>query len=178
VITEFEKDRMEEPHNPYSAPSAPLAVAAVTGDPVLADRGTRLLAAIIDTIIMLCVLTPVMFAGGYFTLIMSGQKPGFVMQSLWGVVGFVIFCVIQGYPLAMNGQTWGKKALKIKIVDLDGHKADVVRLLGLRYGMTQLITLVPIVGSIYNLVNVLMIFGEDRRCLHDKIAGTRVVVAQ
>jgi hypothetical protein len=32
-------------------------------------------------------------------------------------------------------------------------------------------------GSILPLVDALMIFGDQRRCLHDHLAGTKVVVA-
>jgi len=136
----------------------------------------RLVAAIIDTIILMVILIPLMFVGGYFSTIMTGQKPGFGTQALWGGVGILIFLVVQGYPLNATGQTWGKKMLKIKIVDLEGRKPEFTRLFALRYLTTQVIGLVPFLGTIYGLVNVLFIFGEDRRCLHDKIAGTRVVV--
>ena len=93
------------------------------------------------------------------------------------MIGFTVMVAIQGYPLAQSGQTWGKKLLKLKIVNLDGSQPDFLRLVGLRYGSTQLISLVPFVGGLYGLVDSLFIFREDRRCLHDLIAGTRVVVA-
>jgi hypothetical protein len=34
---------------------------------------------------------------------------------------------------------------------------------------------IPFVGNFVGLVDALMIFGEDHRCLHDRIAGTRVI---
>ena len=37
---------------------------------------------------------------------------------------------------------------------------------------------VPYLGMIFHLVDSLFIFREDRRCLHDRIAGTRVVRQQ
>jgi hypothetical protein len=36
-------------------------------------------------------------------------------------------------------------------------------------------TVVPYLGAIFHMVDCLTIFREDRRCLHDHIAGTRVV---
>jgi uncharacterized RDD family membrane protein YckC len=161
--------------NPYSAPQA--EVRDVVQKLRLGGRGERLGAAIIDGLILLAILLPAMFFGGYFSGIMQGVRPAFGMQALWVLIGFAIFVAVQGYPLAQGGQTWGKKLLKLKIVDLDGAQPDFLRLIGFRYGSTQLVSLIPVVGSIYAFVDVLFIFREDRRCLHDLIAGTRVVVA-
>ena len=68
--------------------------------------------------------------------------------------------------------------LKIKIVDLQGRKPSFGRLAGLRYLPMQLVNMIPFVGGLIALVNVLMIFRSDRRCGHDLIAGTRVVNAR
>lgn len=164
-------------HNPYDAPNA--TVADIDDQQVqLADRGMRLVASIIDTVLMLVILVPAMFAGGYISSMMAGVEPTFLNQMQWGLLGFIIFLVVQGFPLYSSGQTWGKKALGMKIVDLQGNKPEFGKLIGLRYLTTWVIGMVPVLGTIYQLVNVLFIFGNDRRCIHDKIAGTRVVVAR
>ncbi|MBD3392455.1 MAG: hypothetical protein GF418_10265 [Chitinivibrionales bacterium] len=36
---------------------------------------------------------------------------------------------------------------------------------------------IPILGSLFALINVLFVFREDHRCIHDLIAGTKVVSA-
>ncbi|OGT55674.1 MAG: hypothetical protein A3E01_17075 [Gammaproteobacteria bacterium RIFCSPHIGHO2_12_FULL_63_22] len=163
-------------HNPYDAPNA--TVADIDDQQVqLAGRGMRLVGSLIDTVLMLVILVPAMFAGGYISSIMSGVEPSFVNQMQWGLIGFIIFLVVQGFPLYSSGQTWGKKALGIKIVDMQGNKPEFGKLIGLRYLTTWVIGLVPVLGTIYQFVNVLFIFGNDRRCIHDKIAGTRVVMA-
>lgn len=162
--------------NPYGAPQAPLHETRDDGLR-LADRGMRLAAAIIDTVIAVVILLPMMFVGGYFNGIMTGVQPSYGEQALWGLIGFTVFLAVQGYPLNASGQTWGKKMLKIKIVDLEGDKPPFSKLIALRYLPTQAIGFVPVVGSIYGLVNVLFIFRDDRRCVHDLIAGTRVVMA-
>ncbi len=167
-----------ETHNPYAAPSAVLSEVELLGDDELAGRGTRLAAIIIDTVVQIAVMLPIMFAGGYLTYLTSGQKPSWGTTALWSVAGFVAFVAVQGYPLATGGQTWGKKLLKVRIVDLAGNKPDLVSLLGLRYGVLQVIGLLPIVGPMYTVVDALFIFSKDRRCLHDKIAGTRVTVVR
>jgi len=162
-------------NNPYSAPQS--VVADVDQVQQLASRGMRLAGAIIDGIILMIVLIPVMFASGYFTMVMSGQQPGLGWQLGMTVVSFVIFVLVQGYLLNSSGQTIGKKLLGMRIVDLDGNKPNFVKLVGQRYGITYAIQLIPILGFIYSIVNVLFIFREDQRCIHDLIAGTRVINA-
>jgi uncharacterized RDD family membrane protein YckC len=165
--------------NPYRGPDA--AVAEFSSGDELAGRGTRLGAAIIDVIIMVVVMMPVMYMGGYFSTAMaaaqSGQQVGLATTLLWALIGFVAFVVVQAFPLNANGQTWGKKALKIKIVDLQGAKPPLGRLLGLRYLPVQVASSIPLLGPVLGLVDVLLIFRNDRRCGHDLIAGTRVVHA-
>ncbi|MGN7725454.1 RDD family protein [Luteimonas sp. 22616] len=145
----------------------------------LAGRWARLGAAIIDGIIMLAVVMPVMYMGGYMqaatAAAQAGEQVPFGTTLMWAVIGFVIFVVVQGFPLNATGQTWGKKALKIKIVDLAGNKPPLGRLLGLRYLPIQVASNVPMIGPVLALVDVLLIFRNDRRCGHDLIAGTRVV---
>ncbi|MGH8029876.1 MAG: RDD family protein [Arenimonas sp.] len=160
--------------NPYSAPGARLV--DVPDEQVLADRWLRLGAAMLDGFLMMLIVFPLMYLGGYFEGMLRGQRPDLPTQLMWGGIGFALFVVIQGFPLYTSGQTWAKKLLKIKIVDLDGNKPEFVRLVALRYLTTQAISLVPFVGALYGLVDSLFIFSDDRRCLHDRIAGTRVVI--
>ena len=165
--------------NPYRGPDA--AVAEFSSGDELAGRWARLGAAIIDGIIMLAVVIPVMYMGGYMqaatAAAQAGEQVPFGTTLMWAVIGFVIFVVVQGFPLNATGQTWGKKALKIKIVDLAGDKPPLGRLLGLRYLPIQVVSNVPMIGPVLALVDVLLIFRNDRRCGHDLIAGTRVVHA-
>lgn len=169
-----------DPQNPYQSPQSSL-VEPEYGEEQLADRGIRLVAAIIDGVIMLVLLLPLMFFGGYFEQAMSAAQAGqqtFGLQFLWGLIGVILFFVIQAYPLNQSGQTWGKKVMKIKIVDMNGLQPSLAELLGKRYLFSQGVGLIPCLGAIVQLVDVLMIFRDDRRCLHDQIAGTKVVVAR
>jgi uncharacterized RDD family membrane protein YckC len=67
--------------------------------------------------------------------------------------------------------------VKTKIVDLSGNIPHFEKLLVLRYLVLGLVTQIPIIGSLAGLVNALFIFGKERRCVHDYMAGTRVVEA-
>jgi uncharacterized RDD family membrane protein YckC len=166
--------------NPYRSPDAVVAEIADGGG--LAERGTRLAAAIIDGIIMLVLLLPIMYLGGYWTAAMAaataGEQVGLGTTMMWALIGFAVFAAVQFIPLNATGQTWGKKLLGIKIVDMAGAKPPILRLLGLRYMPWHVGSNVPLIGPVLAIVNVLMIFRADRRCGHDLIAGTQVVKAK
>jgi uncharacterized RDD family membrane protein YckC len=170
---------MNDP-NPYRAPAA--VVADIDTGEALAGRGARLGGAILDTIILLIILFPLMYLGGYWRAVMAaqaeGHQPPIGLVLLWTAIGFVVLVLVQGFPLRATGQTWGKRMVGIKIVDLEGNKPPLGRLLGLRYLPVQIVAAIPIVGMVAVLVDLLLIFRKDRRCVHDLIAGTKVVSAK
>ena len=85
--------------NPYAAPNAVVGDAQVT-EQQLAGRGMRLVAFIIDTIILAVILIPVMLVGGIFAMVMSGEEPGFGTTLMISVASFVLFVIVQGSPLS------------------------------------------------------------------------------
>ena len=107
----------------------------------------------------------------------AGPGPGVGALALQVVIGFALFGAINGYLLATQGQTVGKKLLGIRVVRSDGSRASLARLIGLRYVLSWVIVIVPVVGVIYALLDSLMIFRESRKCLHDNLADTIVVKA-
>jgi uncharacterized RDD family membrane protein YckC len=76
-----------------------------------------------------------------------------------------------------NGQTIAKKWLGIKVVRSDGSPASVGRIFWLRNVVNAIPGFIPLLGAVYSLVDHCLIFGERRRCLHDLIADTQVVMA-
>jgi uncharacterized RDD family membrane protein YckC len=88
-----------------------------------------------------------------------------------------VFVLINGKLLTSNGQTVGKKLMGIKIATLSGGVLPLKDVLLRRYLPPIAVGIIPIVGAIACLADVLCIFREDRRCIHDLIAGTRVVKA-
>lgn len=166
--------------NPYQPPRSEVAepVAALE----LAGRGVRLGAAFLDGLLLLLILLPLMIFGGYIDAAMeagsrSEQVP-FGQVLGWTLVGFVVFVLLQGWPLHQYGQTWAKRWLGIRIVDMQGNQPSLATLLGRRYLPMQAINAIPLIGGLLSLVDVLLIFREDRRCAHDLIAGTQVVRAR
>jgi uncharacterized RDD family membrane protein YckC len=155
-------------------------VPSIVGAPPLASRGSRLGAATIDTIIMSAIEFPIMYVGGFWQTAIDAAKYHeqipFVTLLPWIGFGLSVFVLVQGYPLVRDGQTWGKKLVSIKIVDLLGRKPSIPQLC-VRYGVAMLVGGIPIFGRLATLVDTCLIFRGDKRCGHDLVAGTRVVHA-
>ncbi len=105
----------------------------------------------------------------------SGQPLTLAQQIFLFVGGWVIFLSLNGYLLYHEGKTIGKAMTKMRIVDQYGDVPSFGKLLGLRYFVLGLIGQIPFVGGLLSIVDVLFIFGQDRRCLHDYLAGTWVI---
>lgn len=160
--------------NPYRAPSANVADMVDPAERQLAGRWTRFGAAFIDGLAATPITLPIAYGLGVFDL--SGKHHQTAADTIiMALVAYVVFVILQTYFLAKSGQTIGKKVVGIRIVDLDGKRPALNRLLGFRYGAVYLFNAIPIVGGLLALADILFIFRADRRCLHDLIAGTRVV---
>ena len=167
---------MTDTTDPYAAPAAPLAgPAPATAVLVLAERGTRLAAALIDGGMKLLVYAPLLA----FIPLYAGEREasGAEVAMVVGAMGLALVVLVLWNCVWLHqyGQTVGKRALGIRIVRRDGSPADLGRLIGLRFLPMFLINL--IFGALSFLVDTLMIFGEERRCLHDLMADTVVVQA-
>ncbi len=167
--------------NPYAAPTteAPQQHYATSGDAMeapLAGRGKRLGASMIDGLISLAILLPLQINFGVLQNFPKIKPLTFGETAMWGVAGFVVWTAVHSYFLATRGQTIGKRLLDIQIVDVDsGRPPPLVKLVFARFLPTAVVANIPFVGAVANLVGILLIFRDDRRCLHDHIAGTRVV---
>lgn len=144
----------------------------------LASRWIRLAAAITDSLISVALTIPVMMGLGVFEDIENGQPMSLSMTLGFAAYGWALFFLLHGHLLNQYGQTIGKKLLNIAIVDLNGNKPDFWPLIGKRYVPVALVAYIPLIGTILTLVNVLFIFRDDKRCVHDHIAGTIVVKAE
>jgi len=164
-------------NNPYQTPQAEIANAdAPAGTAELASRWARLGASILDTLIMLAISLPIMFLTGMFDQIMQGKQPGITYSLVMFVISLAAFALIHGKFLIDRGQTLGKMAVGIKIVDLDGNIPALQQYLK-RYAVFFVPGQVPLVGQLFSIVNVLFIFGKQKRCIHDLAGGTRVIKA-
>jgi uncharacterized RDD family membrane protein YckC len=142
------------------------------GSCALASRGSRLVAAIIDGLL---ILSPVAAA---FMLTQgtaeSAETTAFRFRLWIGAV--VLIGIVQLTLLSMRGQTLGKIAMSIRIVDYYAEaNPGLVKLVLLRSLVPALIYGLPCLGVLFMFADWLSIFGEERRCIHDLIAGTKVV---
>jgi len=140
----------------------------------LASRWKRLGGILVDVLIVGGLHTLILLATNMLKQAYSDQST-IQEQALYVVLGWVIFLILNGYLLYTRGQTIGKVVVKTKIVDMGGKIPSFARLILLRYLAPILVGAIPIIGGIFGILNPLFIFGKKCRCLHDYMAGTRVV---
>lgn len=159
---------------PGTQPAAAVAVRPI--DSNLAGRGTRLAAVLIDGLLFCLCCAP-----GGIMLAIGADDNNDTLQIIGGILlglGFLALLIVQIYLLSTRGQSVGKKMMKVKIVKyLDDSSPGFVHACLLRLIVPGFINGIPIVGSIFPLVDACFIFSEERRCIHDLIAGTKVVNA-
>lgn len=123
----------------------------------LADVGTRLIALIVDAIILGVI-------SWLIGLVIGDNNTG-------GLVGFAIGVGYQWYFLTtQNGQTPGKKMLGIRVIKANGAPLTFVDVL-VRYIGYFINSAILMLGWIWAL------FDADNQGWHDKLAGTYVVRA-
>lgn len=170
--------------NRFAPPNARLAEPASLADaPVLAGRGMRLLAVILDGLLNSLIFLPIYFlVGGASMMAFDPQTPPAPMAVMGTMIkamlpGYLIAGVIQGFSMHAFGGTLGKKLLGLRIVRTDGSRAGFVRLFFGRGAVSVLPGFIPLIGALYLLIDTLVIFRDSRQCLHDQIADTLVVTA-
>ena len=169
--------------SPFAPPDA--AASPEAQDLPLADRGARFVAALIDGIVGYLPFGPAVVAVIAWQAV-NGEMPEdppplFLVLTLIGLVGAFAVALYQWVQITASGQTIGKKYLRIRIVKVDGSPVDFVSGVLVRSWVLGFLTTILnqcCLGWIFTLVDALMIFGEERRCLHDLLAGTKVVVAE
>jgi uncharacterized RDD family membrane protein YckC/DNA-directed RNA polymerase subunit M/transcription elongation factor TFIIS len=144
----------------------------------IADPMKRLMGAIVDLLATGLLMAPgigLMVAGA--AAMQDESEPPMLLIIGILLIGLGLFAgfAIQLYLLIKSSQSIGKYFMKIQILDYETNKpADLVKTLLLRTFVNGLIgqfTCAPL----YFLVDSLFVFNDERRCLHDQIAGTYVV---
>ncbi|KQW46291.1 MULTISPECIES: RDD family protein [unclassified Roseateles] len=162
----------------FAPPQAHVADLA-PDEAVLAGRGTRFIAALVDGVIAAAVLWGVLMIPVLKPIADADTQAA--ADGIWSIMpgsfalGVVVFLLVQGWPLVTRGQTLGKMLFKLRIVRSDGSRPEAWRLLGLRYGVGLLMSISVGVVMIYSLIDSLLIFRTSRKCLHDSIADTQVI---
>ena len=147
----------------------------------LADPGKRFLGAMADRLIMVVLLGPgigIVAAGG------DPSLPGHdntltAAGGLVAILGLLVLGSLNIYLLATRSQSIGKYLVKTQIINYETDEpAGFARAWLLRGFVNGSIGCVLMccfyAGIVYFLVDDLLVFGEDHRCIHDQIAGTYV----
>jgi len=166
------------PEIPYAAPAGTVADAPVR-ETELADRGLRLAAVFLDGLFAGLAMVPFfigLFAGiGPDGNMDMGVGSGIAMAlggcACPGVIAWT------GVVLWRGGDTSARRRLGIRVVRRDGSHCGLARIFFARYLPVTVLGMVPFVGGLVSLVDALLIFRDDRRCLHDEIADTIVIKA-
>ena len=183
---------MSTPSN-YAPPQS--VVADVSSSDVAFEKATRLSrlgAVIIDGLIFSIPFIPLyitMFSAPFH----SRTNPQLFMSAWFASMAaagislyltglfYIALTVITIMLVQRNAQTIGKKLVGIKVARKDGSRASLARIFLLRNvvnGLVGMVLLVvPFIGGFYSIIDSLMIFGEQRRCIHDYIADTIVIRA-
>ena len=89
----------------------------------------------------------------------------------------LVLALVQTTLLCRRSQSIGKYFFRLQIVDArDGTPAGPVRAYLVRGLLIWMIEQIPLLGKpLFWLVDCFCIFREDQRCIHDLIAGTKVI---
>jgi len=82
--------------------------------------------------------------------------------------------LIQWNLIGSRGQSIGKFLLGTKIINPHGGNPGFIAGVILRNWVRAALSFIPF----FSLIDILFIFGDSRRCLHDYLAGTTVVEAE
>lgn len=138
----------------------------------LAGRLDRFWAAIIDRALFLGLIVATI---AFSIFRRSTSSPVFVIACAAALLALV---GVQIWLLTAHGQTIGKRIIGLRIVKVsDMTNGGFVTNVLLRTVANAAISAVPVAGSIYFLVDPAFIFRDDRRCVHDHLAGTCVIKA-
>lgn len=154
---------------------------ASPADVNLASEYARLGAILIDVLIIrvsVLLIVLIMVPTGVlknFEPMLEGE--GFVSIVVELSLGLLVYSAINGHMLATRGQTIGKILMKVRIVDMNNSIPPLPKILFLRFFLIQLVAACGSFGVFLAIVDALFIFRPDRRCLHDRLAGTQVIKA-
>jgi uncharacterized RDD family membrane protein YckC len=165
---------------PTTTADTPDAVRITTPEQVtitlpLAGVGTRLLAALLDALVMIGVILAALIVIALLDSLIALQPHRMSAESVLGaftllfLFGFV-FTYYAGLELLWNGQTVGKRALKLRVLQDNGTPVDAAAVLART--VVRLVDFLP-VGYLVGLVSMI-VDGRARR-LGDVVGGTIVV---
>ena len=159
--------------NPYAAPSGPASYQTPAGHPsrFLASRGKRLLGLLLDTLIHGAAAIP-----GFVLMLIGDSQNNDALTVVGGIAmaAFLLVIAVGNWVLIANsGQSYAKRILGMRIV-----RSETGATPGFLYGVFLRLWIPLMINqfcSLFGLIDALWIFNEQRRCVHDLMAGTDVI---
>lgn len=159
----------ETPALPPAGLASETVTTRVAGQP--ASRKDRLLGYLIDVVLQILASAPFFWYMG----LEAFQNPTPALMLANAANAILVYLALHGYLLHKYGQTIGKAEFGMRIEMRSGEKAALQHIMLWRYLPLILLAFVPVIGNwLTGLLDPLLIFRKDRRCLHDHIAGTEV----
>ena len=152
-----------------ATPSGPPAVTRESLQGHYAGFASRFAAFVVDMGVSLGVFMLALAAINFAASVLTGKDIAFNKGDIWVVIAYVVWAFIYfAYSWAANGRTAGMALFGVRVVrddggDVSGRRA-VVRTLAF-----------PLSFLILGLGFLGILLGDQRRALHDVIAGTAVV---
>lgn len=146
----------------------------VTFDYDISGIGSRFLAALVDTTIIL--LLQIIIFGAFFLLFSAGQalRKDNILTWALAVTGLVSFMMLWGYyvffEFLWNGQSPGKRLVGLRVIRLDGTPISVSESI-----IRNLVRLIDFMPMAYGIGVVTMFINNQSRRVGDLVAGTIVV---
>ena len=163
--------------NPYAPPAADVGALDFAqyalDDAVLAERGTRFFAHLVDQLLYLLAAIPG-FIGFFATNEATDPDTVELLVYAWIVPLLLLLAAYQWYLVATTGQSLAKRWFGIRIVRMSGAPVGFLHGVVLR---SWVLGAMNSACSLVSLVDALAIFGQQCRCIHDHIADTKVVRA-
>ncbi|PTL82308.1 RDD family protein [Vitiosangium sp. GDMCC 1.1324] len=137
----------------------------------LAEPGARFVAVLVDRLAVFLPFLVTSILGGVLS---RGDEAAIVgVLSILGMLGSLGVLGYQLHLISTTGQSIGKRMMGILVVRTDGKPIDLGRLVLLRNLVPEFINMATC--GLFGIVDPLLIFTSERRCLHDHIADTKVV---
>ncbi|MFH8669146.1 MULTISPECIES: RDD family protein [Streptomyces] len=176
------------PNDPYGSGGGFGAPDPLAGMPPLAEPGKRILARLIDFLIISIPLYLISLPWGGAVDVNGDGDDGFGdavasgysgHQLLWSIIGLVVYVAYDTYFTHKDGRTLGKRLLKLRVAMLnDGRVPDIGAAL-----MRAVVLWAPALlccPCLWWLINIVLMFTDKpyRQGLQDKAAKTVVVAAR